>query len=72
MTKEIEAPVRYPIEALLSLLVPGLGQLVKGDVAKALFVFFGCAFCFFTAFLILPAIAYFGLWIYGIVDAYNA
>lgn len=63
---------RHGVPALLSFFIPGLGQLVKGDVLTAVLVFaggvFGALLCVAGAgFFVLPIV-----WIWNIYDAYVA
>lgn len=62
----------HGIPALFSFFIPGLGQLVKGDLLKALGIW--------IAFIITGAVHIFGIgyliwliiWIWQLYDAYNA
>lgn len=59
------------LAAILSFLIPGLGQIYNGEIGKGI-LFLVVAIIF--AFLILLLIGiplYFILWIYGIYDAYQ-
>ncbi|KKG01263.1 MULTISPECIES: hypothetical protein [Methanosarcina] len=62
----------HGVPALFSFFVPGLGQLVKGDLFKALciwiaFAVTGAMHIIRTGFLIWTII-----WIWQLYDAYNA
>jgi TM2 domain-containing membrane protein YozV len=62
----------HGIPALFSFFIPGLGQLVKGDLFKALgiwiaFIITGIMHIFGAGFLIWLII-----WVWQIYDAYNA
>ena len=79
---------RHPIvAALLSLALPGLGQLYNGEVNKALWLFLGFAFIgapgetiaalYVPAALMLPLLVLcvlltFGVWLYAIADAWRS
>ena len=54
------------VAAILSFFIPGLGQLVKGQILKAIGFFFGTFIG--LAFFVIPGIA---IWAWGIVDAYQ-
>jgi len=41
------ARMRHGVPALLSFFIPGLGQVIKGDVLKGIIVFLVSAFCWF-------------------------
>lgn len=58
---------KHGLPALLSFIIPGLGQLVKGHVGKGILIFFG--FLIGLIILVLPGVI---VWIYGIYDAYNS
>ena len=62
------SPVRqkHGIPALLSFFIPGLGQIIKGQVGKGIFTFIG--FSIGIILLVIPGII---IWIWQIVDAYN-
>ena len=57
--------MKYGLPALLSFFIPGLGQIVKGQVLKGIAFFFGTLIGFT---LIIPGII---IWIWNISDAYN-
>jgi TM2 domain-containing membrane protein YozV len=59
------------LAALLSIIIPGLGQIYAGDMLRgfALLAGLGLSFCLMAliiGFLTFPAI-----WIFAVVDAYN-
>ena len=58
--------------ALLSFFFPGLGQVVKGDIGKAIIIWLlVIVFLILSLFLIgLPLL--FVLWLWQVNDAYNA
>lgn len=57
---------KYGLPALLSFFIPGLGQIVKGEIGKGILAFIlfvaGC-FCF-----VIPGII---IWVFQLIDAYN-
>jgi TM2 domain-containing membrane protein YozV len=57
---------KHGIPALLSFFVPGLGQIIKGQVGKGILTFIGVALG--LLFLVVPGII---IWIWQIADAYN-
>ena len=57
---------KHGIPALLSFFIPGLGQIVKGQVGKGILVFFGVGIG--LMFLVIPGVI---IWIWQIADAYN-
>lgn len=62
---------KYGVPALLSFLVPGLGQLIKGDVGLGLIIFFGYIFSLILIITIIGAIVPLIIWVWNIYDAYN-
>lgn len=66
-------PVRvnqtHGIPALMSFFIPGLGQLIKGQVGKSVILF--TAFVVFVISIVGSPIALI-LWLWGVYDAYNA
>jgi TM2 domain-containing membrane protein YozV len=56
----------HGVPAILSFFIPGLGQLVKGQVGKGVLIFIG--FIIGLAMFVLPGVI---IWIWQIVDAYN-
>lgn len=57
--------MKHGLPAFLSFLIPGLGQLVKGEVGRGIGFFFGVLAGFIT--IIGGPI----VWIWCIADAYN-
>jgi hypothetical protein len=73
---------RHGVPALLSLFLPGLGQIVKGDILRAFLVWglFLADIAGFSVFFVLtgwPAALCLGLagaaiiWLWNVYDAYN-
>ena len=57
---------KHGVPALLSFFIPGLGQIVKGQVGKGIFAFIGVGIG--IVMLVIPGVI---IWIWQIVDAYN-
>jgi TM2 domain-containing membrane protein YozV len=57
---------KHGVPALLSFFIPGLGQIVKGQVVKGIFTFIG--FGLGILMFVIPGVI---VWIMQIVDAYN-
>lgn len=53
------------LAAFLSFLIVGVGQIYNGDVLKGILLFIACVLLSFTV------IGAFGIWGYGIYDAYQ-
>ncbi len=61
---------KHGIPALLSVFLPGLGQLIKGQFVKALLIWIiggGLSILFFWTFIV-PFI----FWAWNVYDAYNS
>lgn len=54
------------VAAILSFFVPGLGQIVKGQILKGIGFFLGTFIG--MAFFVIPGLV---IWVWGIYDAYN-
>lgn len=61
---------KYPLAAFLSFLLPGIGQLTKGELFKAFIIWIigGLFSLLFWSTIIVPLF----LWLWNIYDAYNA
>ena len=66
MSDALKGNQKHGIPALLSFFIPGLGQMVKGEVGKGILTFVG--FCIGIIFFIIPGVI---IWIWQIADAYN-
>jgi TM2 domain-containing membrane protein YozV len=71
MADALKRSQKHGIPALLSFIIPGLGQMVKGEVGKGIGIFFGWlisfAFILTGVGIVVPII----VWIWQIIDAYN-
>ena len=61
---------KHSLPALISFFIPGLGQLIKGDVIKGISIWIigGIVIFFFWWTVIIP----FAIWAWNIYDAYNS
>jgi len=66
MASKEEKKQKHGVPALFSFFIPGLGQLVKGQIGKGILFFFGTLIG--LALLVLPGLI---IWIWNIADAYN-
>lgn len=57
---------KHSLPAILSFFIPGLGQIVKGQVGKGILIFIG--FVVGLLALFIPGVI---VWIWQIIDAYN-
>lgn len=63
---------KHGVPALLSFFIPGLGQMVKGQVGKGVLILVGYVVSFLAMFVVIGIITTPILWIWQIIDAYNA
>src|SRR5436189_4607524 len=66
------ARMRHGAPALLSFFIPGLGQLIKGDVLKGIIVFFVSAFCWLLCLVYIGFVLGPLFWVIQIYDAYTS
>jgi len=57
--------------ALLSCIIPGLGQVYAGDIFRGLAIIAALGFSFCLMALIIGFFTFFGIWIFAVADAYN-
>lgn len=62
---------KHGVPALLSLVVPGLGQLVKGEIFKAIGIWIAMAISTALAYVIIGLITTPLIYLWQIYDAYN-
>jgi TM2 domain-containing membrane protein YozV len=62
----LQANQKYGMPALLSFFIPGLGQLVKGQVGKGILIFLSVVIGLIC--LVIPGVI---IWIWQVADAYN-
>jgi len=61
----------YGVPAIFSFFIPGLGQLVKGQVLKAIGIWIALVICWFLQFILIGYLLGFIVWVWQIYDAYN-
>ncbi len=68
--KKPESNQKHGVPALISFFIPGVGQLIKGHVMKAVIIWIlgGFIGIFLWWTFIIPLI----LWVWNIYDAYNS
>lgn len=66
MAGAIKGSQKHGMPALLSFFIPGLGQMVKGQVGRGILIFI--VFWIGVAMLVIPGVI---VWIWQIMDAYN-
>jgi TM2 domain-containing membrane protein YozV len=65
MSDTVTSNQKHGVPALLSFFIPGLGQIIKGQVGKGILIFFSVSL---GMLLVVPGII---IWIWQIADAYN-
>ncbi|MDG6244126.1 MAG: hypothetical protein QCH31_07000 [Methanolobus sp.] len=61
----------YGIPALLSFFIPGLGQIIKGDIFKAIGIWVVLGISWLLQIILIGYLLGFIVWIWQIYDAYN-
>lgn len=61
----------YGVPALLSFFVPGLGQIVKGQVAKGILIMIASFVAVLLCLVLIGFVLYPIIWIWSIYDAYQ-
>ncbi|MDK2947257.1 hypothetical protein SAMN04488589_0034 [Methanolobus vulcani] len=62
---------KHGVPALLSFFIPGLGQLIKGEIFKAIGIWVVVGICFLLQFILIGYVIGFIVWVWQIYDAYN-
>ena len=62
---------KHGIPALMNVFLPGLGQIVKGEVGKGVLIMIGWVVSFLLCFILSGLILLPILYIWSIYDAYN-
>ncbi|MFB6145111.1 MAG: hypothetical protein ABEJ99_01245 [Candidatus Nanohaloarchaea archaeon] len=62
---------KYGFAAILSFFMPGLGQIVKGQIWKGIGLMLGAVISVGLMMVVIGFIMYPVIWIYSIYDAYN-
>lgn len=63
---------KHGMPALLSFLIPGLGQIVKGQIWKGIGLMLGALISSGLTIVLIGFLTYPIIWFYSIYDAYNA
>ncbi|TGC09488.1 hypothetical protein [Methanolobus halotolerans] len=61
----------HGVPALLSFFIPGLGQLIKGQIFKTIGIWVVLGICWLLQFILIGYLLGFIVWIWQIYDAYN-
>ncbi|WP_342304779.1 hypothetical protein [Methanolobus sp. ZRKC5] len=62
---------KHGIPALLSFFIPGLGQIIKGELFKAIGIWVVLVICLILQFILIGYLLGAIVWIWQIYDAYN-
>jgi TM2 domain-containing membrane protein YozV len=65
------APKNAAVSLLASFFLPGLGTMINGEVGKGVGILASYVVCLCLFFLIVPLLAAFGIWVWGMMDAYQ-
>jgi TM2 domain-containing membrane protein YozV len=69
--KRMSEKKTYGFPALLSFFVPGLGQIIKGQVVKAVVIWLALGISWLLQFILIGFILLPLIWLWQIYDAYN-
>jgi len=61
----------HGVPAILPFFIPGLGQIIKGDIFKAIGIWIGLIISGLLTFLLIGFILAPLIWLWQIYDAYN-
>nr|NLI51581.1 hypothetical protein [Propionibacterium sp.] len=67
----VVAPKSPGVALLASFFVPGLGSMINGQVGKGIGILVGYIVSLLLVWLLLPGLVALGLWVWGMVDAYQ-
>ena len=67
-----EKNIKHGVPALLSFFIPGLGQIIKGNIIKGILFFIGVILSYFLMLLLIGFITLPLIYIWNIYDAYNS
>ncbi len=67
----VVAPRNPALHLIVSFFLPGVGSMMNGDVGKGVAILVGYVVCWVLVWLLIPLFVAVGLWIYGMVDAYQ-
>ncbi|MDY0387749.1 MAG: hypothetical protein RBT65_11645 [Methanolobus sp.] len=62
---------KYGVPALLSFFIPGLGQIIKGELFKAIGIWVVLVICFILELILIGYLLGAIVWIWQVYDAYN-
>jgi len=71
MSGAIKGSQKHGIPALLSFFIPGLGQMVKGEVGKGIGIFLGWLVSLALVLTVIGIVVPLIIWVWQIIDAYN-
>jgi len=63
---------KHVFPTILSFFIPGLGQLIKGQVGKGVLIFLGMILSIVLIFFLIGIITTPLLWLWNLYDAYNS
>jgi TM2 domain-containing membrane protein YozV len=66
-----EARNRPSMPLLASLVVPGLGSMINGDVRKGALILAGFLLSIPLTVILLGVVGMFGFWLWGLIDAHD-
>lgn len=62
---------KHGVPALVSVFIPGVGQMMKEEVGKGILILIGFVISLFLIYALIGIVTTPILWIWNIIDAYN-
>jgi|SRR3989344_4919239 len=72
LDRMVHGSEKHGIPLLISFFIPGLGQIVKGQIAKGILIIIGMVVSSLLIFVLIGFITTPLLWLWNIYDAYNS
>ena len=63
---------KHGLPTIVSFFLPGLGQIIKGQIGKGILIIIGMIISFFLVAVGIGLITTPILWLWNIIDAYNS
>jgi TM2 domain-containing membrane protein YozV len=59
------------LSLVLSLVIPGLGQIINGETGKGIALIVGVVISFFLIFVLIGFLTWFAIWVFAMYDAFQ-
>ena len=64
-------PKNPVLSLVLSLVIPGLGQIINGETGKGIALIVGVVISFFLIFVLIGFLTWFAIWVFAMYDAFQ-